>query len=191
MTRNVVGVALLRLMLKETSPASLSLQLGCVTIVGIMAAKFAQSEPPGPQAGSPIGRTATDAVPVSCAEHVPIVAKTLKFVFAVKLPVEMLMFPPVLTTLAITTFPALFRNSYVTPFCVPLMLIVVEVPEQIKPEAGATASVISGEGFTVIVSLSVSSIEHVPLFATIAYVTLAGVAGKLPVGKLSVAPFPA
>ena len=70
------------------------------------------------------------------------------------------------------------------------MLTVVAVPEQINPEAGATASVTSGEGFIVIVSLSVSSMEQVPLFAIIAYVILAGVAAKFPVGKFKVAPLP-
>src|SRR6186713_3134069 len=85
-------------MLNDTSPASRSLQLGCVTIVGIMALKFAQSEGAGPHAGSPTGRTTTAAVAVSCPEQVPTVANTLKVVFVVRPPVGKLKLPPVLRT---------------------------------------------------------------------------------------------
>ena len=78
----------------------------------MIALKFAQSEPPDPpQAGSPMGRIATDAVAVSWAEQLPPVAKTLKVVLAVKLLVGRLMLPPVPATGDPTAkLPALFLS---------------------------------------------------------------------------------
>jgi hypothetical protein len=65
--------------------------------------------------------------------------------------------------------------------------ILIEAPEQINVDDADTARVMSGPGVTVMVSSSVSWIEHVPLLAT----TLKVVVVKMfPVGRFKGPPFP-